>query len=131
MYRALIPARRDGTGRLRPDFELQAKVNHLNSTLQNMSSDSIKQSIADIPEVRYNETTGLIEAINVVPFIVLQGAASTDTFGGELKNAKYLHNLTSEEDRRKKSKYNIITGSRAVSGGGEKRQDTGNPKTTW
>ena len=131
MYRALIPARRDSTGRLRPDFELQAKVNHLNSTLQNMSSDSIKQSIADVPEVRYNETTGMIEAVNVAPFIVLQGAASTDTFGGELKNAKYLHNLTSEEDRRKKSKYNIITGSRAVYGGGEKRQDTGNPKTTW
>ena len=131
MYRALIPAKRDGTGRLRPNFELQAKINHLNSTLQNMSAPSIKQSIADIPDVRYNETTGMIEAINVAPFIVLQGAASTDTLSSNLKDAKYLHNLTNEEDRRKKSKYNIVTGSRAVYGGGEKRQDTGNPKTTW
>ena len=54
MYRALVPAKRDSVGRLRPDFELQEKINHLNSTMENMSPDSIKQAVADIKDVRYN-----------------------------------------------------------------------------
>lgn len=131
MYRALIPAKTDAFGRIRPDFEMQAKIDHLNSTLGNMDAKAIKNAIADIPNVVYNEDTGLVEAINVKPFIVLQASASTDTLGGDLKNAKYLHNLTNQQDRNKKKRYNIITGSRPAYGGGEKRQDTGNPKTTW
>ena len=133
MYRALIPVIHDSSGKIRPDFELQKKINALNEneTFKNMSAESLRAVVADIPGVRYNESTGLIEAMNVAPFIVLQASASTDTLSGDLKNASYLHNLSNEEDRKKKSKYNAITGSRPSYGGGEKRQNTGNQKTTW
>jgi hypothetical protein len=33
MYRALIPVKRDSTGRLRPNFELQEKINEMNETV--------------------------------------------------------------------------------------------------
>lgn len=133
MYRALIPVKRDSTGRLRPNFELQEKINEMNENnlFKNMSAESIRNVVADIPGVRYNEQTGLIEAINVAPFLVLQATASTDTLSGDLKSTKYLHDLSNDEDRRKKSKYNELTGTRPSYGGGEKRQGTGNPKTTW
>jgi hypothetical protein len=96
-----------------------------------MSAESIRNVVADIPGVKYNEQTGLIEAINVAPFLVLQATASTDTLSGDLKSTKYLHDLSNEEDRKKKSKYNDLTVTRPSYGGGEKRQGTGNPKTTW
>lgn len=133
MYRALIPVKRDSTGKLRPNFELQEKINEMNenSLFKNMSAESIRNVVADIPGVRYNEQTGLIEATNVAPFLVLQATASTDTLSGDLKSTKYLHDLSNEEDRKKKSKYNDLTGTRPSYGGGEKRQSTGNPKTTW
>ena len=133
MYRALVPVKRDSTGKLRPNFELQEKINEMNenSLFKNMSAESIRNVVADIPGVRYNEQTGLIEATEVAPFLVLQATASTDTLSGDLKSMKYLHDLSNEEDRKKKSKYNDITGTRPSYGGGEKRQSTGNPKTTW
>ena len=133
MYRALVPVKRDSTGKLRPNFELQEKINEMNenSLFKNMSAESIRNVVADIPGVRYNEQTGLIEATDVAPFLVLQATASTDTLSGDLKSTKYLHDLSNEEDRKKKSKYNDITGTRPSYGGGEKRQNTGNPKTTW
>lgn len=133
MYRALVPVKRDSTGKLRPNFELQEKINEMNESgvFENMSSESIRNAVADIPGIRYNEQTGLIEATEVAPFLVLQATASTDTLSGDLKSMKYLHNLSNEEDRKKKSKYNDITGTRPSYGGGEKRQSTGNPKTTW
>lgn len=131
MYRALVPAKRDSVGRLRPDFELQEKINHLNSTMENMSPDSIKQAIADIKNVRYNEQTGMIEATNVAPFIILQASASTDTLSKDLKNTKYLHDLTNQEDKRKKTKYNTIISSTSGYGDSTKRQSTDNPRTSW
>lgn len=133
MYRALIPVKRDSTGRLRPNFELQEKINEMNENglFKNMSVESIRNVVADIPGVRYNEQTGLIEATDVAPFLVLQATASTDTLSGDLKSTKYLHDLSNEENRKKKSKYNELTGTRPSYGGGEKRQSTGNPKTTW
>ena len=133
MYRALMPVKRDSTGKIRPNFELQEKINEMNENglFKNMSAESIRNVVADIPGVRYNEQTGLIEAIDVAPFLVLQATASTDTLSGDLKSTKYLHDLSNEEDRKKKSKYNELTGTRPSYGGGEKRQSTGNPKTTW
>ena len=133
MYRALVPVKRDSTGKLRPNFELQEKINEMNENrlFNNMSAESIRNLVEDIPGVRYNEQTGLIEATDVAPFLVLQATASTDTLSSDLKNTKYLHDLSNEEDRKKKSKYNAITGSRPSYGGGEKRQNTDNPKTTW
>ena len=133
MYRALVPVKRDSTGKLRPNFELQEKINEMNESgvFENMSSESIRNTVADIPGVRYNEQTGLIEAAEVAPFLVLQATASTDTLSGDLKNMKYLHDLSDEEDRKKKSKYNDVTGTRPSRGGEEKRQSTGNPKTSW
>lgn len=133
MYRALVPVKRDSTGKLRPNFELQEKINEMNenSLFKNMSAESIRNVVADIPGVRYNEQTGLIEATDVAPFLVLQATASTDTLSSDLKSTKYLHDLSNEEDRKKKSKYNAVTGSRPSYGGSEKRQNTDNPKTTW
>ena len=132
MYRTLVPVKRDSTGKLRPNFELQEKINEMNESgvFENMSSESIRNAVADIPGVRYNEQTGLIEAAEVAPFLVLQATASTDTLSGDLKNMKYLHDLSDEEDRKKKRKYNDITGTRPSRGGEEKRQSTGNPKTS-
>lgn len=133
MYRALVPVKRDSTGKLRPNFELQEKINEMNENglFKNMSAESIRNVVADIPGVRYNEQTGLIEATDVAPFLILQATASTDTLSSDLKSTKYLHDLSNEEDRKKKSKYNEITGTRPSYGGSEKRQGTGNPKTTW
>jgi len=132
MHRVLMPVKKDATGKIRPNFELQEKINEMNESnlFKNMSSESIRNSVADIPGIKYNEQTGLIEAVDVAPFLVLQATASTDTLSKDLKNTKYLHNLSKDEDRKKKNKYNTIIGSRPQYGGGEKRQDTGNPKTT-
>lgn len=131
MYRVYMPAKKDSSGVIRPDFELQQKLDTINKQLEGMTPGQIKSAIADIPGVKYNENTGLVEAKNIETFITFGAIASDDTMGSGLKNSHYLHRLTNQEDSQKKDKYNEAIKYRASATGKNGRVETGNARTDW
>jgi hypothetical protein len=131
LQRVYMPAKQDGSGKLRPDFELQQTIDTLNQKLDGMTPGQIKSAIADIPGVTYNEQTGTVEAKNMHVFLTFSAVASDDTLGNNLKKSQYLHKLNNDEDRQKKSRYNEAIAIRSSADGKDKRDKTNNPRTTW
>lgn len=131
MYRVYMPAKKDSNGIVRPDFELQQKIDMINGQLEGMTPGQIKSAIADIPGVVYNENTGMIEAKNTEVFLTFSAIASDDTMGPGLKSSHYLHQLTDQEDRQKKDKYNEAIKYRQSTAGKNGRVETGNSRTDW
>ena len=131
LQRVYMPAKQDGSGRLRPDFELQQTIDTINQKISGMTSGQIKSAIADIPGVTYNEQTGTVEAKNMHVFLTFSAVASDDTLGNNLKKSQYLHELSNSEDRQKKSRYNDAISIRSSTDGKDKRDKTNNPRTTW
>lgn len=131
LQRVYMPAKPDGSGKLRPDFELQQTIDTLNQKLDGMTPGQIKSAIADIPGVVYNEQTGIVEAKNMHVFLTFGAVASDDTLGNNLKQSQYLHELSNSEDRQKKSRYNDAVAVKSSTNGGSKRDKTNNPRTTW
>ena len=131
MYRVYMPAKKDSNGIMRPDFELQQKIDIINGQLEGMTPGQIKSAIADIPGVVYNENTGMVEAKNTEVFLTFGAIASDDTMGSGLKSSHYLHQLTDQEDRQKKDKYNEAIKYRHSATGKNGRAETGNSRTNW
>ena len=131
MYRVYMPAKKDSNGIMRPDFELQQKIDIINGQLEGMTPGQIKSAIADIPGVVYNENTGMVEAKNTEVFLTFGAIASDDTMGSGLKSSHYLHQLTDQEDRQKKDKYNEAIKYRQSATGKNGRAETGNSRTNW
>ena len=131
IYRAYLPAKKDSSGRIRPDFELQGKLDTINKQLEGMTPGQIKSAIADIPGVKYNEQTGMVEAENMHVFLTFSAIASDDTLGNNLKSSKYLHELSDQEDRQKKNKYNEAIKYRSSTTGKNGKVETGNSRTDW
>ena len=131
MYRVYMPAKKDSSGVIRPDFELQQKLDTINKQLKGMTPGQIKSAIADIPGVKYNENTGMVEAKNMGTFLTFGAITSDDTMGAGLKNSHYLHRLTDQEDRQKKNKYNEAIKYRTSTTGKNGRSETGNSRTDW
>lgn len=131
MYRVYMPAKKDANGIVRPDFELQQKIDTINNQLEGMTAGQIKSAIADIPGVVYNENTGMVEAKNTEVFLTFSAIASDDTMGSGLKSSHYLHPLTDQEDRQKKDKYNEAIKYRQSVAGKNGRAETGNSRTDW
>ena len=131
LQRVYMPAKPDGSGRLRPDFELQQTIDTVNKQIEGMTPGQIKSAIADIPGVVYNEQTGTVEAKNMHVFLTFSAVASDDTLGNNLKKSQYLHELDNSEDRQKKSRYNDAIAIRSSVDGKDKRDKTNNPRTTW
>ena len=131
MYRVYMPAKKDSNGIMRPDFELQQKIDTINGQLEGMTPGQIKSAIADIPGVVYNENTGMVEAKNTEVFLTFGAIASDDTMGAGLKSSHYLHQLTDQEDRQKKDKYNEAIKYRHSATGKNGRAETGNSRTNW
>jgi hypothetical protein len=129
IYRAYLPAKKDSSGRIRPDFELQSKLDTINKQLEGMTPGQIKSAIADIPGVKYNEQTGMVEAENMHVFLTFSAIASDDTLGNNLKSSKYLHELSDQEDRQKKNKYNEAIKYRSSTTGKNGKVETGNSRT--
>ena len=129
MYRVYMPAKKDSNGIMRPDFELQQKIDTINGQLEGMTPGQIKSAIADIPGVVYNENTGMVEAKNTEVFLTFGAIASDDTMGAGLKSSHYLHQLTDQEDRQKKDKYNEAIKYRHSATGKNGRAETGNSRT--
>lgn len=131
MYRAYLPAKKDSSGRIRPDFELQTTIDTINKQLEGMTPGQIKSAISDIPDVVYNESTGMVEAKNMQAFLTFGAVASDDTLGNNLKSSNYLHRLSDQEDRQKKDKYNEVIKFRTSATGKNGKSETGNPRTDW
>lgn len=131
MYRAYLPAKKDSSGRIRPDFELQSKLDVINKQVEGMTPGQIKSAIADISGVKYNEQTGMVEAQNMQVFLTFSAVASDDTLGNSLKSSHYLHELSDQEDRQKKDKYNEAIKYRHSETGKNGRVETGNSRTDW
>ena len=131
LQRVYMPAKPDGSGRLRPDFELQQTIDIVNKQIEGMTPGQIKSAIADIPGVVYNEQTGTVEDKNMHVFLTFSAVASDDTLGNNLKKSQYLHELDNAEDRQKKSRYNDAIAIRSSVDGKDKRDKTNNPRTTW
>jgi hypothetical protein len=130
LQRVYMPAKPDGSGRLRPDFELQQTIDNVNKQIEGMTPGQIKSAISDIPGVVYNEQTGTVEAKNMHVFLTFSAVASDDTLGNNLKKSQYLHELSNAEDRQKKSRYNDAISIRSSVDGKDKRDKTNNPRTT-
>ena len=128
-YRVHLPATKDSAGRIRPDFELQKTIDSINKELQGMTPGQIKSAIADIPGVKFNEKTGLVEAKNTHVFYTFSAIASDDTLGN-LNGSQYVHQLSNQEDRQKKNKYNEAVKYRS-SVRGKNAEETGNSRTDW
>lgn len=128
-YRVHLPAKKDASGRIRPDFELQKTIDSINKELNGMTPGQIKSAIADIPGVKFNEKTGLVEAKNTHVFYTFGAIASDDTLGN-LDKSQYVHRLSNSEDRQKKNKYNDAVKYRS-SVRGKNAELTGNSKTDW
>ena len=131
LYRVHMPVKQDSSGRLRPDFELQQTIDTINDQIEGMTPGQIKSAISDIRGVKYNEQTGLVEATNTHAFLTFSAVASDDTLGNNLKKSQYLHELSNEEDRKKKSRYNDAISIRSSIDGGSKNNKSNNPRTTW
>jgi hypothetical protein len=131
LQRVYMPVKQDSSGRLRPDFELQQKIDMVNKQIDGMTPGQIKSAISDIPGVVYNEQTGTVEAKNMHVFLTFNAVASDDTLGNNLKKSQYLHQLDNSEDRQKKSRYNDAISIRSSADGKDKRDKTNNSRTTW
>lgn len=128
-YRVHLPAKKDASGRIRPDFELQKTIDSINKELKGMTPGQIKSAIADIPGVTFNEQTGLVEAKHTHVFYTFSAIASDDTLGN-LNGSQYVHRLSNQEDRQKKNKYNNAIKYR-TSARGKNAEETGNSRTDW
>ena len=129
MQRVYMPVKKDSSGRIRPDFELQQTLDVINKQIEGMTPGQIKSAISDIPGAVYNEQTGMVEAKNMHVFLTFSAVASDDTLGNNLKKSQYLHQLNNQEDRMKKDRYNTAVAIRSSVDG--KRDKTNNPRTTW
>lgn len=131
LQRVYMPVKKDSSGRVRPDFELQQTLDLVNEQISGMTPGQIKSAISDIPGAVYNEQTGMVEAKDMHVFLTFSAVASDDTLGNNLKQSQYLHKLSDDEDRKKKDRYNSAVAVRSSAAGTDKKEKTNNPRTTW
>lgn len=130
LQRVYLPARTEG-GRITPDFKLYETINELNNNLtkSGYTSGQIKSVLEEnYPNLTYDEQSGLIVAKNTQLFYTFGAIASTDTFGSELRDSKWLVEQSDETDRNWKNEYNRLTGYRFNSSS-KKADATGNSPT--
>lgn len=131
MYRVYMPAKEDGTGRIRPDFVLHQQIEAINAKTEGMTEGQIQSLIKDIDGVHYDTETKMVVADNVQLFLTFGAIASDDAMGKSLKSSKYLKKISEQDEGRKKKKYNTAVGVSYSIDGENNREDSGNPKTTW
>lgn len=130
LQRVYLPARIEG-GRITPDFKLYETINELNNNLNkgNYTPGQIKTILEEnYPNLTYDEQSGMIVAKNTQLFYTFGAIASTDTFGSELRDSKWLVEQSDETDRNWKNEYNRLTGFRYNSSS-KKTDATGNATT--
>lgn len=130
LQRVYLPARTEG-GRITPDFKLYETINELNNNLtkSGYTPGQIKSVLEEnYPNLTYDEQSGLIVAKNTQLFYTFGAIASTDTFGSELRDSKWLVEQSDETDRNWKNEYNRLTGYRFNSSS-KKADATGNSPT--
>ena len=130
LQRVYLPARTEG-GRITPDFKLYETINELNNNLtkSGYTPGQIKSVLEEnYPDLTYDEQSGLIVAKNTQLFYTFGAIASTDTFGSELRDSKWLVEQSDETDRNWKNEYNRLTGYRFNSSS-KKTDATGNSPT--
>lgn len=130
LQRVYLPARTEG-GRITPDFKLYETINELNNNLtkSGYTPGQIKSVLEEnYPDLTYDEQSGLIVAKNTQLFYTFGAIASTDTFGSELRDSKWLVEQSDETDRNWKNEYNRLTGYRFNSSS-KKADATGNSPT--
>lgn len=130
LQRVYLPARTEN-GRITPDFKLYETINELNNNLvkSGYTPGQIKSVLEEnYPNLTYDEQSGLIVAKNTQLFYTFGAIASTDTFGSELRDSKWLIEQSDETDRNWKNEYNRLTGYRFNSSS-KKTDATGNSPT--
>ena len=110
MYRVWLPSK-NVNGRVTVDFEAQQKADELMREIKQhgiKDDDQIRYLVEqNIPNATWDSENKMIRFSSTIPFMTFGGYASGKEFN-ELSDSKYVWNLSRDEGRKIKDKYNNL-----------------------
>lgn len=110
MYRVWLPSK-NVNGRVTVDFEVQQKADELMREIKQhgiKDDDQIRYLVEqNIPNATWDSENKMIRFSSTIPFMTFGGYASGKEFN-ELSDSKYVWNLSRDEGRKIKDKYNNL-----------------------